>query len=329
MRSESLHQSLSLTSAMAEIGALIGQPAQALEGPLERAHIPSPPVRILFLNHTAEPGGAEIAMLNLVRHLDRRKIAPVVVFGTDGPVVEQMRRHAEVHVLSLPASVGGAKKDAMGAGSVLQFRAMLAAIAYIWRLARFIRQIRPDFIHTNSLKAHFLGGFAARLSATPVVWHVRNSVDSDYLPSSIVRVIFRGLAKLVPRFIIACSGATLRTVVPHGPETDGCEASGSKITDAVPWSTMGRPRRRSMWPTVDRTTELFASLSSAESLHGRARMSSFGRRLKCVNLFRERNFTLWGRPFSVRKTTNGRCGILREAMEYPISSRSRDFGATS
>jgi glycosyltransferase involved in cell wall biosynthesis len=231
MRSESLHQSLSLTSAMAEIGALIGQPAQALEGPLERAHIPSPPVRVLFLNHTAEPGGAEIAMLNLVRHLDRRKIAPVVVFGTDGPVVEQMRRHAEVHVLSLPASVGGAKKDAMGAGSVLQFRAMLAAIAYIWRLARFIRQIRPDFIHTNSLKAHFLGGFAARLSATPVVWHVRNSVDSDYLPSSIVRVIFRGLAKLVPRFIIACSGATLRTVVPHGPETDGCEASGSKITE--------------------------------------------------------------------------------------------------
>ena len=170
------------------------------------------PIRVLFLNHTAEPGGAEIAMLNLIRHLDPGKITPIVVFGSDGPLVEQIRSFAETHVLPLPTVVGGAKKDAMGAASFLQFRAIFVAIAYIWALARFVRKTRPDFIHTNSLKSHFLGGVAARLLGRPVVWHLRNSVDRDYLPSSTVRFVFRTLAKYVPSFVVACSGATLRSL---------------------------------------------------------------------------------------------------------------------
>jgi glycosyltransferase involved in cell wall biosynthesis len=170
------------------------------------------PVRVLFVNHTAELGGAEIAMLNLIRHLDPSKIRPIVVFGSHGPVVEQMRRSAETHVLPLPTVVGGAKKDAMGAASFLQLRAILVAIRYIWTLARFIRETRPDFIHTNSLKSHLLGGVAARLMGKPVVWHLRNSVDRDYLPSPTVRFVFRTLAEYVPAFVVACSGATLRSL---------------------------------------------------------------------------------------------------------------------
>jgi hypothetical protein len=81
----------------------------AMEAPYRQKQS-SPPIRVLFFDHTAAQSGAEIAMLNLVRHLDSWKVTPVVVFGADGPVVEQMRPFADTHVLPLPVVVSGTKK---------------------------------------------------------------------------------------------------------------------------------------------------------------------------------------------------------------------------
>ena len=193
---------------------------------------PSSPVRVLFVNHTGTPGGAEIAMLNLIRHLDPAKIKASVVFGADGPVVEQMRQVADTYVLSLPIAVGGAKKDAMGLASVLRLQAMFLAIGYIWRLARFIRRNNPDFIHTNSLKAHLLGGFASLLARKRVVWHLRNSVDRDYLSSSTVRVMFRFMARRIPEFVITCSAATMQSLSDQG-RANGCASVSTNPRGAV------------------------------------------------------------------------------------------------
>ena len=42
------------------------------------------PARVLFLDHTAKIGGGEIALLNLVRHLDTRFTQPIVLlFGAN------------------------------------------------------------------------------------------------------------------------------------------------------------------------------------------------------------------------------------------------------
>ena len=177
----------------------------------------SRPIRVLIISHTASPGGAEIALLNLVRLLDRRQVTPVVLFGADGPVVEQMRLLAESHVLPLPVAVGGAKKDSLGIRSLVQVRGMFISAVYICKLAQFIRRNNIDLVHTNSLKSHLLGGLAARLARRPVLWHVRNNIDSDYLPASVARTL-RMLARWVPRFVIACSGATLRSVYPGAPD---------------------------------------------------------------------------------------------------------------
>lgn len=193
---------------------------------------PSSPARVLFVNHTGTPGGAEIAMLNLIRHLDPAKIKASVVFGADGPMVEQMRQVADTYVLSLPVAVGGAKKDAMGLASVLKLQPMFLAIGYIWRLARFMRKNNPDFIHTNSLKAHLLGGFAAMLARKRVVWHLRNSVDRDYLPSSMVRLMFRFLARRMPDFVITCSGATMRSLSPRSSARN-CESANANSRVAI------------------------------------------------------------------------------------------------
>lgn len=211
------------------------------------AEVPNPkqqrsvaPIRVLFFDHTAAQSGAEIAMLNLVRNLDTRKTTPVVVFGADGPVAEQMRPVAETHILPMPSAVRGAKKDSLGIRSLLDVRATFGGLAYIWRLAAFIRQSNVDLVHTNSLKADVIGGIAGRLAGRPVVWHVRDRIDEDYLARPAVRA-FRLLCRWVPRFVIANSWATMQSVYPdaaaNSSSSSGANGKGSNavVHDGTPW----------------------------------------------------------------------------------------------
>jgi glycosyltransferase involved in cell wall biosynthesis len=71
--------------------------------------------------------------------------------------------------------------------------------------------LRPDLVHTNSLKAAIYGGFAARIVGIPVVWHVRDRIADDYLPSSAARLV-RALARRLPIAVIANSKATLESL---------------------------------------------------------------------------------------------------------------------
>jgi len=217
------------------------QPVAALEVVHRAEEISSSPVRVLFFDHTAAQSGAEIAMLNLVRSLDTRKVTPVVVFGGFGPIVEQMTPFADTHVLPLPVAVAGAKKDSLGIGSLFRLRATLGGVAYIWRLARFIRRSNVDVVHTNSLKADVIGGIAGRLARRPVIWHVRDRIDEDYLPRSVVRM-FRLLSRWVPQFVITNSAATLRSLYPNAPSGNSGPDSGERgkkrsavVHDGTPW----------------------------------------------------------------------------------------------
>lgn len=204
----------------------------------------SSPIRVLFFDHTAAQSGAEIAMLNLVRHLDSSKVTPIVVFGAAGPVAEQMRACAETHVLPLPVEVATAKKESLGVASFLRLRAVLGGAAYIWQLAKFIRRNKVDLVHTNSLKADLIGGIAGRLARCPVIWHVRDRIDGDYLPASVARV-FRLLCRWIPYFVIANSAATLRSVYPDAPPRSSLPPSVDRrgqsivVHDGTPWPFPG------------------------------------------------------------------------------------------
>ena len=186
--------------------------------------------RVLFLDHTAAMSGGEIALFNLLRFLDREKVRPVVVLGAEGPLAEKLRAIADTHVLPLSARVAGQQKDELGIRTLFRVRDVFDVLAYIWRLAAFIRRQKIRLVHTNSLKADVIGGFAARFSRCPVVWHVRDRIEDDYLPKSVVRT-FRFLSRMIPNYVIANSGATLRTLhlrkgarstsIPSGIELNG------------------------------------------------------------------------------------------------------------
>jgi len=170
------------------------------------------PRRILFVDHTAKLGGGEIALLNLVRHLDPTRYTPLVLLFSEGPLKDRLEEAGiQTHVLPLSPSIINTRKDTLGTKSLLRPRDIFAAVRFIRRLRQFMRAQNIALVHTNSLKADVLAGIAARLAGIPVLWHVRDRIDADYLPGGVVRV-FRWLCRIVPDFVIANSAATLDTL---------------------------------------------------------------------------------------------------------------------
>jgi glycosyltransferase involved in cell wall biosynthesis len=186
--------------------------------------------RILYLDHTAAIGGGEIALLNLLQHLDRNRYEPVVALFADGPLTELLRASGvETHLLPLPHAVVHTRKEslqgwrlALRAGDV--FRTLLHA----GELARFMRVGRFDLIHSNSLKSDVIGGLAGRLCGQTVLWHVRDRIDSDYLPRQAV-VAFRTACCLLADYIVTNSKATLELLRPTYGEIFGNVAARERM----------------------------------------------------------------------------------------------------
>jgi len=169
------------------------------------------PIQVLFVNHTAKAGGGELALRLLVQHLDRRLVQPQLVLFEDGPMAERFRETTHVHILPLSSGIRERRKDSLGAIRFNDFLQLFTLPAFIVRLSRMIAKLNVDVVHTNSLKADILGGIAARLAHKRVVWHVRDRIADDYLPSMTVRV-FRRLARLIPHAIITNSRSTLESL---------------------------------------------------------------------------------------------------------------------
>lgn len=169
--------------------------------------------RILFVDHTANMGGGEIALFNLIRHIDRSRFTPIVLLFADGPLAEKLRPMCQVDVLPLGQEVTETRKDSLGIKTLLKIGAVLEVIWFCVRVSRFILQQKIDLVHTNSLKADLIGGVPAKLVFRPIVWHVRDRIDKDYLPGPVVW-LFRKMATFIPSQVIANSAATLKALAP-------------------------------------------------------------------------------------------------------------------
>ncbi len=164
---------------------------------------------VVFLGHTALASGGELALVRLLPglvHTDAH-----VILGEDGPLVAKLTEAgATVEVLPMADEARTVKRDRVVPGR-LPVRALWHTARYVWRLRRRLRELRPDVVHTNTLKAAMYGGVAARLAGVPVIWHVRDRIADDYLPAVTVRLIHL-LARRIPTAIITNSNATRATI---------------------------------------------------------------------------------------------------------------------
>jgi len=166
--------------------------------------------RVVFVDHVARLSGAEIALARLVPALADR-VDCHVILGEDGPLVGRLRdAGASVEVLPMDGRLRDVRKETVRPG-LAQVASLARMLRYVLALRRRLRQVRPDLVHTNSLKAAIYGGIAGRLAGIPVIWHVRDRIADDYLPRSAVKAV-RVLARFLPTAVIANSAATLGTV---------------------------------------------------------------------------------------------------------------------
>lgn len=169
-------------------------------------------LRVALVSHTARMGGAEFSLFSIVERLDGRSVEALVVLGEEGPLAERLRAlGVEVVVHPLDRSVRDRRKDALGAAGLANPLVLVRALRAAAGLARLFRARNIDVVHTNTLKAHFLGGLAGRLARTRVVWHVRDHITSPYLPAAMI-LLLRLAARVLPHRVVAVSASAARTV---------------------------------------------------------------------------------------------------------------------
>ncbi|HWH94452.1 MAG TPA: glycosyltransferase, partial [Baekduia sp.] len=169
-------------------------------------------MKVVFLDHVARLSGAEISMLRLIAAAAAAgELDAVVLLAEDGPLSGRLREAgARVEVLPLVEHARGLSKGQVRPGRALA-GAALHVPGYACAVARRLRELEPDLVHTMSLKASIYGIVAARLARLPVVWHLNDRLAADYLPWPAVGPM-RLLARTLPSALVAPSLATMATV---------------------------------------------------------------------------------------------------------------------
>jgi len=172
---------------------------------------------ILYVDHTAELGGAEVALIRLLAALDRTRFQPTVLLFSDGPLADRLREMAvEVQIVPLPSRLTKASRHRL-ASVLARPGDLVEGALHVKAVAAFMRRRRFDLVHTTSLKADIWGGLAARLAGRRLLWHVHDRIAEDYLPKMIVR-LFRLLARWMPDVLMVNSRATLHTLPAVSPD---------------------------------------------------------------------------------------------------------------
>jgi glycosyltransferase involved in cell wall biosynthesis len=182
-------------------------------------------MRVALLSVSAEMGGSEVSLFELVKGIRRQ--APDwdlhLVVPREGPLAARTRgAGATVHVLPFPKrlaaqgepSGAGTAAGFIGAMGSLTFAAVMA-VGYRRRLRRLLTALEPDVVHTNGFKLHLLGTRAAP-HGVPVIWHVHEYVSRRPVTRALLRWHSRHAAAIVTNSdsvsadVIATVGSRLR-----------------------------------------------------------------------------------------------------------------------
>jgi glycosyltransferase involved in cell wall biosynthesis len=164
---------------------------------------------VTYVGHVARYSGMEIGLVRFIAATDA--VDATVILAEDGPLVALLEdAGAQVEILPLAEHARGLKREDLRPGRA-QAAAALEVARYVRRLRERLRELRPDLVHTHSLKAGVYGGLGARLAGLPVIWHLQDRLERDYLPAPVV-LPMRLLASTLPSALVVPSRHTLATV---------------------------------------------------------------------------------------------------------------------
>jgi glycosyltransferase involved in cell wall biosynthesis len=148
----------------------------------------APVKRVLFVDHTPFIGGAQLVLVEHIRHIDRTEFEPVVACTNAVPRLTEAFREAGAEVHQIPMG-------RLRTGNPLVLARWLHSA---WRLRRLIRREAIDIVVTNTSRAAYVASVAVPGTGAALVWSVR-----DFLYGSRIFHLLEG----VPRKIVCVSDA--------------------------------------------------------------------------------------------------------------------------
>lgn len=143
------------------------------------------PRRVVVVDHTAQRGGAEIALLRLLLALGPEWEVTVLLLS-DGEFRDDLADHGvRVQIAPLAERTATQSRGGLTDPRVLA-RTGRDSLGASRGLAERLRTLSPDLVVANSLKAAVLTELAARRAGLPWVWHLHDRLSPDYLPRPVV-----------------------------------------------------------------------------------------------------------------------------------------------
>ena len=124
---------------------------------------------VLYVDYKPIFAGGQIALLSLLREIDKKYVNATVVVPSKSPFTEELRKSG-IHF-----EVIGLGKIEKGWDPFLLLRNLTARITPTVKLIRLIRRQGIDIVHANGTFSFVASCFAAKLCRVPVIWWVHNT----------------------------------------------------------------------------------------------------------------------------------------------------------
>ena len=163
--------------------------------------------KILFVDHTASLGGAELNLLDFATAY--RQTSKVLLFE-DGAFPKKLAsREIEVEILQISAKILNLRASA----GLEAFQ----SIPQLWGVAGLLaaKAAKFDLIHANSQKAFIVSALATFRGSPPVVWHLHDILTAKHF-SSLNRRIAVTLANRFAAKVLVNSQATGEAFIAAG-----------------------------------------------------------------------------------------------------------------
>lgn len=123
--------------------------------------------RVLYVEQRSSLAGSRFSLLSIVKGVRDYGIVPLVVCGSEGPLVRELRREGiDVEIIDI---------SALFSTSPRRIAINLLSLIRLWR---YTMKMHVDLIHSNSFGAHIFAGIVARLLGKKTVWHIREFTEN-------------------------------------------------------------------------------------------------------------------------------------------------------
>lgn len=167
-------------------------------------------MKILFLDQSGKPGGAELCLLDIAKPYRDRCLVTLLA---DGPFRNLLEQH-QIPVQVLSSDGIQVRKDSSWRQGLGSLAPLLPLITKVVRLSRGY-----DLIYANTPKALVVGAIAAWLSRRPLVYHLHDILSPDHF-SAMNRRLAVTLANRCASLVIANSEASRTAFIAAGGRTD-------------------------------------------------------------------------------------------------------------